>query len=172
MSHQEYVNTELVNLKASWEDIAWLRGVWDGPLYIKGITTVEDAASAARAGADGVVVSNHGGRQLDGLPSSIRALPRIVDEVGDRMTVVMDSGIRHGGDAVKALAMGADAVGIGRSWAYGLGAAGERGVHHVIELYRREITETLQLLVVPDVRDLDRSYVDFPDAWARPARAL
>ena len=104
MSHQEYINTELVNLKASWEDIAWLRGVWDGPLYIKGITTVEDAASAARAGADGVVVSNHGGRQLDGLPSSIRALPRIVDEVGDRMTVVMDSGIRHGGDAVKALA--------------------------------------------------------------------
>src|SRR3712207_4952909 len=107
MSHQEYVNTELSNLKPSWEDVAWLRGIWDGPLLIKGITTVEDARSAAGAGADGVIVSNHGGRQLDGVPSSISALPGIVEAVGDRLDVVLDSGIRYGADVVKAVALGA-----------------------------------------------------------------
>jgi isopentenyl diphosphate isomerase/L-lactate dehydrogenase-like FMN-dependent dehydrogenase len=166
MSHQEYVNTELVNLRASWEDVAWLRTVWDGPLFIKGITTVEDAVSSHEVGADGVFVSNHGGRQLDGVPSSISALPRIADAVGDRVDIILDSGIRHGSDVIKALAVGATAAAIGRSWAWGLAAAGERGVEHVANLYRQEIKETLQLLGVADVAALNRSYVDFPAEWS------
>ena len=165
MSHQEYVNTELVNLRASWEDVAWLRTVWDGPLFIKGITTVEDAVSSHKVGADGVFVSNHGGRQLDGVPSSISALPRIADAVGDRMDIILDSGIRHGSDVIKALAVGATAAAVGRSWAWGLAAAGERGVEHVANLYRQEIKETLQLLGVAGVTALDRSHVDFPAEW-------
>ena len=165
MSHQEYVNTELVNLRASWEDVAWLRKIWDGPLFIKGITTVEDAVSSHRVGADGVFVSNHGGRQLDGVPSSISALPRIADAVGDRLDIILDSGIRHGSDVIKALAIGATAAAIGRSWAWGLAAAGERGVEHVANLYRQEIKETLQLLGVAGVTSLNRSHVDFPAEW-------
>src|SRR3954453_18636480 len=105
MSHQEYVNTGLSNLSASWDDIAWLRRRWDGPLFIKGIGTVEDAERAAAAGADGIFVSNHGGRQLDGLPSAISTLPRIADAVGDRLDIVMDGGIRSGGDVIKAVAL-------------------------------------------------------------------
>ena len=165
MSHQEYVNTELVNLRASWEDVAWLRTVWDGPLFIKGITTVEDAVSSHNVGVDGVFVSNHGGRQLDGVPSSISALPRIADAVGDRMDIILDSGIRHGSDVIKALAVGATAAAVGRSWAWGLAAAGERGVEHVANLYRQEIKETLQLLGVAGVTALNRSHVDFPAEW-------
>ena len=165
MSHQEYINTELVNLQASWEDVAWLRRVWDGPLLIKGITTTEDVVSAVNVGADGIFVSNHGGRQLDGMPSSISALPRIVDTVGDRLDIILDSGIRHGSDVIKAVAVGATAAAIGRSWAWGLGAAGERGVLYVADLYLQEIKETLQLLGVSDVKALNRSHVDFPSEW-------
>ena len=165
MSHQEYINTELVNLRASWADVAWLREVWDGPLLIKGITTTEDAVSAANVGADGIFVSNHGGRQLDGVPSSISALPRIVDTVGDRLDIILDSGIRHGSDVIKAVAVGATAAAIGRSWAWGLGAAGERGVLYVANLYLQEIKETLQLLGVSDVKALNRSHVDYPAEW-------
>ncbi|HSU37427.1 MAG TPA: alpha-hydroxy acid oxidase [Propionibacteriaceae bacterium] len=165
MSHQEYINTELVNLQASWEDVAWLRKVWDGPLLIKGITTTEDAVSAVNVGADGIFVSNHGGRQLDGVPSSISALPRIADAVGDRLDIILDSGIRHGSDVIKAVAVGATAAAIGRSWAWGLGAAGERGVLYVANLYLQEIKETLQLMGVPDVRALNRSHVDYPGEW-------
>jgi isopentenyl diphosphate isomerase/L-lactate dehydrogenase-like FMN-dependent dehydrogenase len=165
MSHQEYVNTELVNLKASWEDVAWLRRAWDGPLFIKGVMTVEDAASAEAVGADGIFVSNHGGRQLDGVRSSISALPRIADTVGDRLDIILDSGIRHGSDVIKALALGATATAVGRSWAWGLAAAGERGVEHVANIYLQEVKETLQLLGVSDVRALNRSHVDFPVEW-------
>jgi len=165
MSHQEYVNTELANLSASWEDVAWLRRVWDGPLLIKGITTVEDAESAAAAGADGIFVSNHGGRQLDGVPSSVSALPGIVDAVGDRLDVIMDGGIRSGGDVVKALALGATATAVGRSWVWGAAAAGERGVDHVLTILRTEIQETLMLLGCPVVTDLDRSRVNYPTEW-------
>jgi L-lactate dehydrogenase (cytochrome) len=165
MSHQEYVNTELVNLRAGWEDLVWLRRVWTGPLYVKGITDVGDALAAVNAGADGIFVSNHGGRQLDGVPSSISALPQIADSVAGRADIILDSGIRHGSDVVKALGVGATATALGRSWAYGLGAGGERGVTRVINLYRQEITETLQLLGVPRATDVDRSCVDFPDEW-------
>ena len=140
MSHQEYVNTELANLSATWEDVAWLRRRWDGPLLVKGVTTVQDAESAAAAGADGIFVSNHGGRQLDGVPSSISALPLIADAVGDRLDLILDGGIRSGGDVVKALALGAKATAVGRSWVWGAAAAGERGVQHVLSLYRSEIS--------------------------------
>lgn len=165
MSHQEYINTELVNRRASWEDLAQLRRRWRGPLFIKGITTAEDAVKAHQIGADGVFVSNHGGRQLDGLPSTISALPRIVDAVGERLDIILDGGIRHGSDVIKALAIGATATAVGRSWAWGLAAAGERGVTHVANLYRQEILETLQLLGVSDVTALGRSHVDFPAEW-------
>ncbi|MET0693270.1 MAG: alpha-hydroxy acid oxidase [Propionibacteriaceae bacterium] len=165
MSHQEYINTELANLTASWDDITALRREWDGPLFVKGLTTVADAQSAAAAGADGIFVSNHGGRQLDGLPSSISTLPRIVDAVGDRLDIVFDGGIRHGSDVVKAVAVGADAVAVGRSWVWGLAAAGERGVDYVARLYRQEIEETMRLMGVTQVGDLDRSWVDYPSEW-------
>ena len=165
MSHQEYVNTELVNLQASWEDVAWLRRTWHGPLYLKGITAVDDAVDAVNVGADGIFVSNHGGRQLDGVPSSISTLPRIADTVGDQVDIIFDSGIRHGSDVIKALGVGAKAVALGRSWAYGLAAAGERGVTKVIDLYRQEISETLQLLGVPNVADVGRVHVDIPAEW-------
>ena len=165
MSHQDYVNSQLANVSASWEDIAWLRRQWDGPLFIKGITTTEDAVDAARVGADGVFVSNHGGRQLDGVASSIRALAPIVDAVGDRLDIVLDSGIRSGGDVVKAVALGARAAAIGRSWVWGAAAAGDRGVDHVLDIYRNEIRESLTLLGCPAVTELDRSYVEFPDHW-------
>ena len=165
MSHQDYVNTQLANVSATWDDIAWLRRQWDGPLFIKGITTVEDARAAAHAGADGVFVSNHGGRQLDGVSSSIRALPAIVDAVGGDLDVILDSGIRSGSDVVKAVAVGARAVAVGRSWVWGAAAAGDRGVEHVLELYRNEVRETLTLLGCPNARALDRSYVSFPAHW-------
>lgn len=165
MSHQEYVNTELANLSASWDDIAWLRRRWDGPLFIKGISTVEDARSAAAAGADGIFVSNHGGRQLDGVPSAISTLPLIADAVGDRLDIILDGGIRFGGDVVKAVALGAKATAIGRSWVWGAAAAGQRGVEHVAKIYRTEIEEALMLLGCPDVLDLDRSRVNYPPKW-------
>lgn len=165
MSHQEYVNTELANLSASWDDIAWLRRRWDGPLFIKGISTVEDARSAAAAGADGIFVSNHGGRQLDGVPSAISTLPLIADAVGDRLDIILDGGIRFGGDVVKAVALGAKATAIGRSWVWGAAAAGQRGVEHVAKIYRTEIEEALMLLGCPDVLDLDRSRVNYPPEW-------
>lgn len=165
MSHQEYVNTELANLRATWDDVAWLRRRWDGPLLIKGITTVEDARSAVAAGADGIFVSNHGGRQLDGVPSSISALPLIADAVGDRLDVILDGGIRFGGDVVKAVAVGAKAVAVGRSWVWGAAAAGERGVDHVLRIYRSEVLEAMMLLGCPQATALDRSHVNIPAEW-------
>ena len=133
VSHQEFVAKYLANLTLTWESIEDVRRQWDGPLYIKGILTPEDAQRAHKAGADGIYVSNHGGRQLDSSPSSIRALPMIADAVGDRMTVIFDSGVRTGDDIVKALAVGADLVSIGRAWGYGNAAAGEKGVLRVLD---------------------------------------
>lgn len=165
MSHQEYVNTQLVNPRASWEDVAALRAQWDGPLILKGVMSTEDALSARKAGADAVVVSNHGGRQLDSLASSVSTLPRILDAVGDTMPVLVDGGIRSGTDIVKLRAMGAAAVGIGRPWAWGVGAGGERGVARALEILRDEVDESLCLLGQPHARELDRSYVSYPPEW-------
>ncbi|MFC4273617.1 alpha-hydroxy acid oxidase [Achromobacter aloeverae] len=127
----------------TWDDIAWVRRLWDRKLILKGILDPEDAAKAQRAGADAIVVSNHGGRQLDGAPSSIRALPAIVDAVGARTEVHLDSGVRSGQDVLKALALGARGVFIGRAMLYGLGALGEAGVTLALEIIRKELDLTM-----------------------------
>jgi L-lactate dehydrogenase (cytochrome) len=136
----------------TWKDIDWLRQEWPGTLIIKGILEPEDAIAAMNAGAQGIVVSNHGGRQLDSAPSSISALPRIADAVGDRLEVMMDGGVHTGQDVVKALALGARSVMIGRAWVYALAAAGEAGVRHILAQIQKEIAVTLALTGLTSVR--------------------
>ena len=137
----------------SWKDVEWVKKLWDGKLVIKGILDPEDAKLAAQAGADAIVVSNHGGRQLDGAISSIRALPEIVEAVNGKIEVWLDGGIRSGQDVLRALALGARAVMIGRAYAYGLGALGERGVALALELIEKELDVTLALCGLRDVKD-------------------
>jgi L-lactate dehydrogenase (cytochrome) len=136
----------------TWKDIEWIRDRWRGPVVIKGVLDVADAREAVAVGADGVVVSNHGGRQLDGASSSIRALPAIAQAVGDRTTVLMDGGIRSGLDVLKALASGARACLIGRAWAWSLGARGEKGVAHMLQILRQELRVAMALTACVDVR--------------------
>ncbi|MFE1443340.1 lactate 2-monooxygenase [Streptomyces sp. NPDC058739] len=133
------------NPSLTWDDLAWLRAEWDGPIALKGIQHVDDARRAVDAGMDGIVVSNHGGRQVDGAIASLDALPAIAAEVGSRISVLFDSGVRSGADVAKALALGADAVMIGRPYAYGLGLAGEDGVRHVLRCMTAELDLTLAL---------------------------
>jgi L-lactate dehydrogenase (cytochrome) len=140
----------------TWDDIAWVRQHWNGPLVIKGILDVDDAHEAARAGADGIIVSNHGGRQLDGAPSTISVLPAIADAVGGELPILLDGGVRSGLDVVKALASGADACLIGRAWAWALGACGQKGVEHVISIMRDEMLVALALTGCTDARDAGR----------------
>lgn len=142
-----------------WDDFARIREMWSGPVYLKGILDADDAQRAVELGADGVLVSNHGGRQLDGAPAALDALPAVVERVGDRVPVLLDGGVRRGSDVVKALALGATAVGIGRPYVYGLAARGQAGVEHVLEIFREEIVRTLTLMGVEDVADLNRSHV-------------
>ena len=165
VSHQEFVAKHLANLTLTWESIEDVRRQWDGPLYLKGILTPEDALRAHRAGADGIYVSNHGGRQLDSSPSSIRALPMIADAVGDDMTIIFDSGIRTGDDIAKALAVGADLVSIGRAWGYGNAAAGEKGVLRVLDILDGELALAMGQLGATTIAALDRSFVEYPEAW-------
>jgi L-lactate dehydrogenase (cytochrome) len=138
----------------------WIRELWDGPIVVKGVLTGDDARRAIDAGADAIVVSNHGGRQLDGVASTLRALPEIVTAVNGRVEVLLDSGIRRGSDVVKALCLGARAVLVGRAYAYGLGAAGGAGVAKAIDILRAGTVRTLQLLGCRDVAGLDASYVE------------
>ena len=140
-----------------WSDVDWLRKQWRGPLLIKGLLRADEAREARARGADAVIVSNHGGRQLDGAVASIRALPAIADAVGDAMPVLVDGGFRRGVDVVKALAFGARAVMIGRPHLWGVACAGEEGVHWALELFRREIDRTLALGGWDGVAKLDRS---------------
>ena len=137
---------------------------------IKGIHTADDARGAIDAGADAIVVSNHGGRQLDGVAPTLRVLPEVLDAVDGRTEVLLDGGIRRGSDVIKALAMGAKAVLVGRAYAYGLAAAGEAGVRRAIEILRSDVIRTLKLLGCPSVAALDRSYVAVPPEWS-PRRA-
>jgi L-lactate dehydrogenase (cytochrome) len=129
----------------SWKDLDFIRSEWTGPLIIKGVLDAEDAREAARIGADGLVVSNHGGRQLDGVPSTTRALPAIADAVGDRLTVLADGGVRSGLDVVRMLALGANGVLLGREWAYALAGAGQAGVSHVLRLMDAEMRVAMAL---------------------------
>jgi isopentenyl diphosphate isomerase/L-lactate dehydrogenase-like FMN-dependent dehydrogenase len=146
---------------ASWSDFAWLRRRWPHRLVVKGVLGVEDAQLAAAHGADGVWISNHGGRQLDGAPASIDALPPVVDAVGRRLTVMVDSGFRRGGDIVKALALGADMVFVGRPALYGVSAAGEAGVIRALDLLRSEVDRVLALLGCSSVAELGRQHLRF-----------
>ncbi|MFN4095315.1 MAG: FMN-dependent L-lactate dehydrogenase LldD [Sphingomonas sp.] len=140
-----------------WKDLDWIREVWDGPLIIKGILDPDDAREAAAIGADGIVVSNHGGRQLDGVLSSARALPAIADAVGDRLTVLADGGVRSGLDVVRMLALGAHGVLLGRAWVYALAAQGEAGVAKLLDLIAKEMTVAMTLTGVNRIAAIDRS---------------
>lgn len=162
MNLTEMTNSGRESHSPTWEDIAWMRRTWQGPLVLKGILSVRDARRALELGADGIVVSNHGGRQLDGAPSSISMLPQIVDAVGDRMEVLLDSGIRRGSDVLKARALGAKAVLVGRLPAYGLAIAGEQGVSHVLKVLRSELVRTMRLLGCPSVDELDSGWLSDP----------
>lgn len=139
----------------SWKDLSWVRENWKGPLVLKGILDPDDARAAADFGVDGIVVSNHGGRQLDGAPSTVSMLPRIVDAAGDRLEILLDGGIRGGQDVVKALALGARACLIGRAWMYGMAARGERGISDVLRILKREIEITLALAGIPGIEHLN-----------------
>jgi len=154
-----------------WADLEWLRSQWTGPMFVKGILDPVDAARAIEAGADGVVVSNHGGRQLDGVPASLDALPAISAAVGGRGQVLLDGGIRRGTDVVKAMCLGASAVCIGRPFLYGLAAAGPDGVIDVLNILRTEIARTLRLMGVRRVSELDRSWLIRNDERPVPSRA-
>jgi isopentenyl diphosphate isomerase/L-lactate dehydrogenase-like FMN-dependent dehydrogenase len=150
----------------TWQDLRWMRDAWQGPIVVKGVHTGDDARCAIDAGADAVVVSNHGGRQLDGVAASLRVLPEVVTAVGGQVEVLMDGGIRRGSDIAKALCLGARAVLVGRAYAWGLGAAGGPGVSRAIEILRADLVRTMRLLGCGGVGELDRSYVDVPAAWS------
>jgi isopentenyl diphosphate isomerase/L-lactate dehydrogenase-like FMN-dependent dehydrogenase len=147
------------NLGLSWDDLSFLRERWDGPIVLKGLTSVEDAKLAAEHGMDGVVVSNHGGRQVDGAVASLDALPGIADSVGEQLTVLFDSGVRTGADAAKALALGAKAILLGRPFLYGLALAGQAGVEHVLRCLLAELDLTLALSGYANHRELNRTSV-------------
>src|SRR6266513_239417 len=159
------VATALEQAMVSWHDLGWIREAWKGRIVIKGVHTGEDARRAVDAGADALVVSNHGGRQLDGVAPTLRVLPEVLASVGDRIEVLLDGGIRRGSDIAKALCLGARAVLAGRAYAYGLGAAGGAGVARSIEILRTDLIRTLKLLGCPSVAELDRSFVDVPANW-------
>jgi L-lactate dehydrogenase (cytochrome) len=151
-----------------WDDLRWIRDAWRGPLVVKGIHTAGDARIAVDAGADAIVVSNHGGRQLDTVAATIRVLPEVVAAVGDRTTVLFDGGIRRGADIVKALCLGARGVLIGRAYAYGLGAGGEAGVTRAIEILRADVVRTLKLLGCASLAELNASLVEAPPTRHHP----
>ncbi|HEX4553014.1 MAG TPA: alpha-hydroxy acid oxidase [Xanthobacteraceae bacterium] len=150
----------------NWRDIDWIRKLWPGKLVLKGILDVEDARTAVAAGADGIVVSNHGGRQLDGAPATIRVLPEIASAVGDRTEVLFDGGIRSGQDVMKALALGARGCMIGRAYLYGLAAMGEAGVRRAIDIIRQEMAITMMLTGTHDLRKVPREILYEPAGGA------
>jgi L-lactate dehydrogenase (cytochrome) len=144
----------------TWKDVEWVRSQWDGPLIIKGILDPDDACDAVKTGVDGIVVSNHGGRQLDGVMSSARALPAIAEAVGGRMPILVDGGIRSGLDVVRMLALGADFVLMGRAWAYALAARGEVGVAHVLKLIDAEMRVAMALTACTSIDQINRDIVE------------
>jgi len=154
------VGTALAQSTITWEDLRWIHDIWQGPVIVKGVLTGEDARRAIDVGASAIVVSNHGGRQLDTVPASLRALPEIVSAVNGQIEVLMDGGIRRGADIVKAICLGARAVLCGRAYAYGLAAAGQAGVARALEILREDLNRTLRLLGCPGIKALNDSYVD------------
>jgi len=154
------VGTALAKAAVKWEDFHWIREVWKGPIIVKGILSADDARRAVDCGAAAVVVSNHGGRQLDYVCSSLKALPEVVAAVGNQVEVIMDGGVRRGGDIVKAICLGARAVLIGRAYAYGLGAAGQLGVSRALDILRADVERTIKLLGCTSIAQLNRSHID------------
>jgi L-lactate dehydrogenase (cytochrome) len=159
------VGSALSKAVVTWEDLRWIREQWSGPIIVKGLLIGDDAKRAVDEGAAAVVVSNHGGRQLDSVSPTLRALPEVVAAVNGQIEVLMDGGVRRGSDIVKALCLGARAVLIGRAYAFGLAAAGQPGVTRAIEILRADVERTLRLLGCASVTELNRSYVDVPRTW-------
>ncbi|HEX2849933.1 MAG TPA: alpha-hydroxy acid oxidase [Acidimicrobiales bacterium] len=155
----DYVNAQF-DSGLSWADVEWLRSVWDGPIVLKGVQTVEDARLAADAGVDAVALSNHGGRQLDGAPATLPLVGPVAEAVGGRVEIICDGGVRRGSDIVKAVAAGATAAMAGRAYLYALGAAGERGVDRVLAWFHADMVRTMSLLGAASVAELDRSLLD------------
>lgn len=153
---REWVDSQF-DPSVTWDDLAWVREHWDGKVVLKGILDPDDAREAVERGADGIIVSNHGGRQLDDVPSTMAALPAVVDAVGDRTEVLVDGGIRSGLDVLKALACGARACLVGRAWAYAVAARGQDGVAHVLDIMRDELEVAMGLTGTTDVRTIDAS---------------
>ncbi len=160
------VTAALAAAVVTWQDLRWLREIWPGPILIKGVLTGDDARRAVDEGASALIVSNHGGRQLDGVSATLRALPEVVAAVNGRVEVLMDGGIRRGADIVKALCLGAKAVLIGRAYAYGLAAAGQPGVTRALDILRADVERTLILLGCPSASALNSSYINFPHHWS------
>jgi L-lactate dehydrogenase (cytochrome) len=154
------VGAALSRSAVTWNDFSWIRQVWHGPIIVKGVLTGDDARRAVDHGAVAVVVSNHGGRQLDSVPASLEVLPEVVEAVGNQIEVLMDGGIRRGTDVVKALCLGARAVLVGRAYAYGLSAAGAAGVARALEILRADVDRTLRLLGCTSIAALDGSYLN------------
>jgi L-lactate dehydrogenase (cytochrome) len=165
MSSLSSWTNEQFDPKLNWKDLEWIKKEWGGKLILKGIIDPEDAKKALSVGADAIVVSNHGGRQLDGAISSIAALGPVVDAVGDKVEVHMDGGIRSGQDVLKAKALGAQGTYIGRAFLYGLGAMGEEGVTKTLEIIQKELDITMALCGMRDVNDLSRDNLLLPDRW-------
>lgn len=164
------VNAALAEATVTWADLKWIRELWPGPIVVKGILIGDDARRAIDEGAAAVVVSNHGGRQLDSVSSTLRALPEVVAAANGQIEVLMDGGIRRGSDVVKAICLGARAVLIGRGYAYGLAAAGRPGVRRALEILKGDVERTLRLLGCPSISALDRSFVETPQAWENRLR--
>jgi L-lactate dehydrogenase (cytochrome) len=148
-----------------WTDLGWIRRAWDGPVIVKGILRADDARRALEEGADGIVISNHGGRQLDCVAGTLRVLPGIAEAVKGRMTILLDGGIRRGGDIAKAICLGADGVLIGRAYGYGLAAAGEAGVARALEILRADLVRTMKLLGAASIAELTREKVFIRDGF-------
>ena len=159
------VTAALSHAVVTWEDIRWLKGIWTGPIVVKGVLTGDDARRALDEGAAAIIVSNHGGRQLDGAPAALRVLPEVVAAVNGQAEVLMDGGVRRGSDIVKAICLGARAVLLGRAYAFGLAAAGKPGVTCALQILREDVERTLRLLGCPSVSALDSSYLNIPKHW-------
>lgn len=159
------VGAALARSVVTWEDFKWIRELWGGPIIAKSVLTGDDARRAIDHGASALVVSNHGGRQLDCVSATLKALPEVVRAVNGQIDVLMDGGVRRGSDVVKAICLGARAVLVGRAYAYGLAAGGEAGVRRAIEILQADVERTLRLLGCPSVSELDRSYLDVPRSW-------
>ncbi len=164
------VGTALSQSMVCWDDLRWIRDAWKGPIVVKGVHTGEDARRAIDEGAHAIVVSNHGGRQLDGVAPSLRVLPEVVAAANGQVEVLMDGGIRRGSDIAKALCLGARAVLIGRAYAYGVAAGGGPGVARAIEILRTDLVRTLKLLGCASAAQLDSTYVDLPADWPAASR--